>query len=131
MSHLLVLGLPSGILPRTGVLFRSPSPPPPAIAARVDPLILGVRDLEEGVRQFEARTGVRPAIGGEHPGRGPRNALASLGGGHYVEILAPQAGAPGSERVDALRGLADLTPVGWAVAVRDLESARARLGAAG
>ena len=114
-----------------GVLFLAASPSPPAIAARVDHLILGVRDLEEGIRQFEARTGVRPAIGGEHPGRGTRNALASLGDGHYVEILAPQAGAPGSERVDALRGLADLTPVGWAVAVRDLESARARLGAAG
>jgi Glyoxalase-like domain len=36
-----------------------------------------------------------------------------------------------SDRVRALRALADLTPVGWAVSVRDLDAARSRLAAAG
>jgi hypothetical protein len=54
-----------------------------------------------------------------------------LGGGHYVEILAPQASAADSERVRALRTLADLTPVGWAVSLPDMDAARSRLIAAG
>jgi glyoxalase-like protein len=131
VQHVRMKSVVLGCVAYTGVLFLVASPSPPAIAARVDHLILGIRDLDEGVRQFERRTGVRPAIGGEHPGRGTRNALASLGDGHYLEILAPQDGAPDSERVRALRTLADLSPVGWAVSVRDMDAARSRLIAAG
>ena len=99
--------------------------------AHVDHLILGTRDLDEGIRRFEERTGVRPVVGGEHPGRGTRNALVSLGPGLYVEILAPQATAPDSSRVAELRALTDLTPVGWAVFVGDVDAARRRLSDAG
>jgi hypothetical protein len=70
-------------------------------------------------------------VGGEHPGRGTRNALVSLGPGLYIEILAPQASAPDSGAAAELRALTDLTPFGWAVFVRDVEAARRRLGAAG
>jgi hypothetical protein len=107
------------------------SPDPGAGTMKVDHLILGVRDLDEGVRQFEQRTGVRPVKGGEHPGRGTRNALVSLGPGHYVEILAPQPSAPDSDQVRPLRAMADLMPIGWAVSVGDVEAARRRLSAAG
>ena len=96
-----------------------------------DHLILGIRDLDEGMRLFEERTGVRPASGGVHPGRGTRNALVSLGPGLYIEILAPQAGVPDSPRADGLKPLADLTPMGWAVSVPDVAAARDRLTAAG
>ncbi len=74
---------------------------------------------------------MRPMVGGEHPGRGTRNALVSLGPGLYVEILAPQATAPDSGAAAALRALTDLTPFGWAVFVRDVEAARRRLTGAG
>jgi hypothetical protein len=70
-------------------------------------------------------------VGGEHPGRGTRNALVSLGPGLYVEILAPQASAPDSGRVAELRALTDLTPFGWAVFVPDVEVARRKLTDAG
>jgi glyoxalase-like protein len=114
-----------------GAVAHAASPEPPASAAHVDHLILGTRDLDEGIRRFEERTGVRPMAGGEHPGRGTRNALVSLGPGLYVEILAPQATAPDSGAAAALRALTDLTPFGWAVFVRDVDAARRRLSDAG
>jgi hypothetical protein len=114
-----------------GGVAHAASPSPRAHGAQVDHLILGIRDLDEGIRRFEERTGVRPMVGGEHPGRGTRNALVSLGNRLYVEILAPQAGAPDSGAAGGLRALADLTPMGWAVSVRDVEDARRRLGDAG
>lgn len=58
--------------------------------AQPDHLILGIRDLDEGIRLFYEQTGVRPVVGGAHPGRGTQNALASLGAGVYVEIVARQ-----------------------------------------
>jgi hypothetical protein len=114
-----------------GAVAHAASPEPPASAAHVDHLILGTRDLDEGIRRFEERTGVRPMVGGEHPGRGTRNALVSLGPGLYIEILAPQATAPDSGAAAQLRALTDLTPFGWAVFVRDVEAARRRLSDAG
>lgn len=101
--------------------------------ARADHIMLGIRDLDEGIRQFEARTGVKPVVGGEHPGRGTRNALAALGPALYVEIIAPQAGVgpDAGPQVAGLHGLAELTPLGWAVAVADVEAARRALTRAG
>src|SRR5688572_14691066 len=106
----------------------APASPAPAEAAFAQPdhLILAIRDLDEGVRRFQERTGVRPVFGGDHPGRGTRNALVSLGSGLYIEILAPQVGAPVPEAA-GLEGLADLTPMGWALAVRDVDAVRRRL----
>ncbi len=97
----------------------------------LDHLILGARDLDEGIRRFEEKTGVRPQPGGEHPGRGTRNALVSLAPGLYVEILAPQASAPDEGRAGALRKLTDLTPYGFALFAGDLDGVRRRLAEAG
>ena len=114
-----------------GALAQAVAPDSRATEVHVDHLILGARDLDEGIRRFEERTGVRPMVGGEHPGRGTRNALVSLGPGLYIEILAPQASAPDAGRVAELRALTDLVPYGWAVFVRDVDAARRRLGDAG
>jgi hypothetical protein len=114
-----------------GALAQAVAPDSRAPEVHVDHLILGARDLDEGIRRFEERTGVRPMVGGEHPGRGTRNALVSLGPGLYIEILAPQPSAPDSGRVPELRALTDLAPYGWAVFVRDPDAARRRLAEAG
>ena len=55
----------------------------------LDHLVWTVPSLEKGIEDFERLTGVRAAVGGRHPGRGTCNALASLGHGAYLEIVAP------------------------------------------
>jgi hypothetical protein len=93
----------------------------------IDHLILAVEDLDAGIQQFAALTGVVAEKGGEHPGRGTENALASLGEDCYVEIMAalPGASAPASIPFERL------TPAGWALRVTDLSAVMARLEAAG
>src|SRR5688572_3845719 len=71
---------------------------PVAPLAQFDHLVIAVRSLEEGVAEFERLTGIKAGPGGRHPGRGTENALVSLGGGKYLEIIAPQAGATLSPR---------------------------------
>ena len=97
----------------------------------VDHVILGVGDLDAGMVEFERLTGVRPAKGGEHPGRGTQNALVSLGGGTYLEILAPQTNARREGDVASLFAMQQLTAWGWAVRTRDIRASAARLKAAG
>jgi len=87
-------------------------------AVDIDHVILGVSDLDRGIREFESSTGVTPKRGGEHPGRGTQNALVTLGKGRYLEILAPASSqAPTAARESAVDH-AQLTLVGWALSTR-------------
>ena len=101
-------------------------------AVQIDHIILGIDDLERGIAEFEAKTGVRPVFGGAHPGRGTHNALASLGGGTYIEILAPNPAEPREgPMTTGLAGMTSLTPVGWALAATDLADMKKRAQAGG
>ena len=105
--------------------------PAPAFHAQVDHVVVAIRSLPEGTAAFERLAGVKPVAGGKHPNRGTENALVSLGGGTYLEIIAPQAGAELSALDQPMRDLTELTVIGWAVGVSSAEEARARLIKAG
>lgn len=105
----------------------------PAVDA-VDHLLLAVPDLDAGIAWVERRTGVRAVFGGSHPGRGTRNALLSLGGRRYLEILAPdpaQAGA--TSALAELTAVSEPRLVAWAAASSDLDAfvAHAKAGGLG
>src|SRR5687768_2894604 len=96
--------------------------------AVIDHFILGINELDRGVAEFERMTGVKPVTGGVHPGRGTRNALASLGNGRYIEVIAPDPKQTVSTpMVQELRALESLRPIGWALGTQDLFALQARV----
>ena len=103
----------------------------PAVAGTIDHLVLGVSDLNAGIEEFRSRTGIEPVFGGNHPNGGTRNALASLGDGIYIEIIAPNPEAELSPMYTSLKNLDTLTPIMWAVGVEDAEAAKALLDSKG
>jgi Glyoxalase-like domain len=89
-----------------------------------DHVLLGAADLDRAMAWFEARTGVKPVFGGIHPGRGTRNALASLGPRQYLEIIAPDPAQKAFNFQIDLHKLAAPKIVNWAVA-SDVDAAAA------
>ncbi len=99
--------------------------------AVVDHVILGVSDLDRGIREFETMTGVAPVVGGRHPGAGTRNALVSLGARTYLEIMAPDPEAARKAGGGRVAFPDRLTPRGWAIGTPSVESTATRLRDAG
>jgi len=96
------------------------------LMSRVDHLVYATPDLNRGVEEIEKLLGVRALAGGQHPGRGTRNALVALGPTAYLEILAPDPEQPSPQepRPFGLDGLKESRLVAWFVKGRDLERLR-------
>jgi len=102
-------------------------------ASAVDHLVLGTANLDEGIAWLARQAGVRPALGGVHPGRGTRNALLSLGNRQYLELLAPDPAqqSGGEEIVKRLLRLTQPKLIGWAASTSEAAELAAKLRAAG
>ena len=93
---------------------------PDDLLRRVDHLVYATPDLETSVAELEKQLGVRAAAGGQHPGRGTRNALLALGERSYLEIIGPD---PSQDKPQWF-GIDRLTKgrlTTWAANARDLE----------
>jgi hypothetical protein len=94
-----------------------------ALLARIDHIVYATPDLDREVDRLANTLGVRATTGGQHLGRGSRNALISLGPTYYLEILAPDPAQPPPEKshwagFDTLRAPKIVT---WVANATDLE----------
>lgn len=97
----------------------------------LDHLVYATPDLDATVREFTAATGVEPAEGGRHLGRGTRNVLVGFGASGYLEIIGPDPEHPASPMLFGLDGLDRPRLVTWAVHPPDIAAAAAASAAAG
>lgn len=93
------------------------------LPAAVDHLVYATPDLQAGIDRIEKLLGVRASPGGQHPGRGTRNALISLGAGAYLEIIGPDPDqpAPAQPRPFGIDDLEEPRLVAWAAKGTGLE----------
>ena len=90
----------------------------------VDHLVYATPDLQFGIETIERMTGVRAVSSGQHPGRGTRNALISLGSGVYLEIIGrdPDQPTPPQPRPFGIDDLKEPRLVTWVAKGENLES---------
>jgi hypothetical protein len=107
-----------GVLSATGSFAQSDR-----LLAAVDHLVYATPDLQLGIDRIETLLGVRASPGGQHPGRGTRNALLSLGPGAYLEIIGPdlEQAAPSQPRPFGIDDLKEPKLVTWAAKGKGLE----------
>ncbi len=103
-----------------------------AVVSRVDHLIYASPDLRAGIDAIEKRLGVATTPGGQHPGRGTRNALVALGPAIYLEIIGPdpEQPRPGEPRTFGIDDLTSPRLATWAAKGQDLDRIAAEAAAA-
>ncbi len=67
----------------------APQSRPVPLLASVDHLVYATPDLDATINDIDRLLGVHANAGGQHLGRGTRNALIALGATSYLEIIGP------------------------------------------
>jgi hypothetical protein len=100
------------------------------LIASIDHLVYACPDLEATCHWIAATTGVAPAMGGQHPGGGTRNALLSLGASTYLELIGPdtEQPTPSRSRPFGLDSVRSPSLRGWAAAPGDITLAVVEAG---
>ena len=97
-----------------------------AIPARFDHIIVAVKDLSKAIKTYREGLGFTVIPGGDHP-TGTHNALVHFGLS-YIELLAVQDPSnPATKWLKDWIATANENPPTYAVAVPDLDAAKARL----
>jgi glyoxalase-like protein len=106
---------------------------PGGLLATVDHLVYATPELQVGIERIERVLGVRATPGGQHPGRGTRNALLSLGPGTYLEIIGPdpEQPTPAQPRQFGIDDLKEPRLVTWAAKGKQLEQLANEAGRGG
>jgi hypothetical protein len=119
--------VPGGAGLRGTALFASDEAVPERPVATLDHLVLATPDLGGTIRTVAERLGVEPTPGGQHPGRGTRNALVRLGPAAYLEIVGPdiEQPRPAQPRGFGIDALSCPRLVAWAARSHDLEELHA------
>lgn len=96
----------------------------------IDHIVVTAPSLEAGAGYIAQTLGVAPQAGGEHPRMGTHNLLLRLGESVYLEVIAPNPGAPAPARprwfgLDSL--LPDSRPAlsTWVARTTDIQAATA------
>ncbi len=55
----------------------------------IDHVVIAVKDLDEGIKKYQAIYGIQATEIGEPPGAGFKNCYFRFGGDNYVELVAP------------------------------------------
>jgi len=128
ISRRLFLALTGGTLAAPSASWAADSDEEDQVPALLDHIILGCHDLDRGIDLVEENTGVRPAVGGVHPGRGTRNALLSLGERRYLEIIAPDPAQQKIVHFPQIREMREPRLIGWAVHPPNIVAIAKQLG---
>jgi hypothetical protein len=106
---------------------------PGQLLATVDHLVYATPELQVGIQRIESMVGLRATPGGQHPGRGTRNALLSLGPGVYLEIIGPdpEQPTPAQPRPFGIDDLKEPRLVTWAAKANQLEQLASEAGRGG
>jgi hypothetical protein len=104
-----------------------------ALLRRIDHLVYATPDLTAGIAHVEKLLAVRVTPGGQHPGRGTRNALVAIGSRAYIEIIGPdpEQPQPAEPRPFGIDRLTQPRLVTWAANEGDLAGLSRRAAAAG